>query len=326
MTPLLHENLLARTRQSSGPSPPAAPPRVAPPTPSDTQWPRAARLTVVGLALAALVAALGVAAVIRADDADLADRDEQIATLTNDLTDTTARVGGLTAERDELQQQLTAAVSERAALEDEIAELTAVLVAADAEVADLEARLDAANDLTATLDERIAALDVRADELVDRATTAEQQRDALLRLFPIEFASSLHGVDITGTWKLAWTTVHCNGLTTCGTLPSFDRITIAETAQGWLRVRAAGVFDAGLFDVEGARYAIAESRSAAPACGTVPRSAHVGLTLYAHDVRVTVDGEHHVDDLAATYVVDAPATGACPAGLAVYTARLTPVG
>lgn len=353
MTDLLErKNTTARAQQlpDIGPSPPATTPPTIPTAPAPAhgaRWPRNAKIVVALLAVATLVAGIGTFAAIRAGDDESADQQEQIdlltaeqTRLTNELDTATARVATLTAERDQLDARIsdldaelataTADVgeltAERVTLMSERAELQTSLAAAEAEVADLESRLDIANDLTATLDERLAVLDVQVGYLQDRLATAEEQRDALLELFPIEFESSLYGVDVTGRWNLSWDEAYCTGFATCGNLPTIGRIEITETTQGWLRVRADGVFDAGLFEVEGALYAITESRTAAPACGTEPRSAHVGLTLYANDVTVAQDGSHVIEDLGATYVVDAPATGTCPAGLAVYSASLTPVG
>lgn len=352
MTDLLERtNTTARAQQlpDVGPSPPATTPPTIPiePTHGRGRWPRNAKIVVALLAVATLVAGIGTFAAIRAGDDESADQQEQIdlltteqTRLTNELDTAAARVATLTAERDQLDVRIgdldadlataTANVdeltAERVTLMAERAELQTSLTAAEAEVTDLESRLDVANDLTATLDERLDVLDVQVGYLQDRLATAEEQRDALLELFPIEFESSLHGVDVTGRWNLSWDEAYCNGFATCGNLPPIGRIEITETTQGWLRVRADGVFDAGLFEVEGALYAITESRTAAPACGTEQRSAHVGLTLYANDVTVAQDGSHVIEDLGATYVVDAPATGTCPAGLAVYSASLTPVG
>lgn len=351
--------LTARARQlpDVGPAPPAGtaptatPPTATPPTVPEhggRPWPRNAKVVVAILAVATLLAALGTFAATRSDESDeVADRQEQIdvltaeqARLTGELETATARVVALTAQRDELNDRIADLDAELATATEDVDELTAErvsliaertaiqssLAAAEAEVASLETRLETAGDLTATLDERLAVLDVQVGWLLDRAVAAEQQRDALLDLFPIEFESSLQGVDTTGDWNLSWDEAYCDGFPTCGTVPGFGRITISSTPEGWLRVGADGVFDAGLFEVEGALYAITQSRTAAPACGADQRIAHVGLTLYAGDVSVLEDGTHTIGDLGATYVVEAPPTATCPAGVAVYSAGLTPVG
>lgn len=353
MTDLLEHTIMStRARQlpDVGPAPPAeAPPEAPPttPTPGGAPWPRNAKVVVAFLAIATLLAALATFVSTGSDDDEIADQQEQIdvltaeqARLTTELESASARVVALTTQRDELNDriaeldaELAAAtaeldplIAERVALMAERDELQTSLRAAEAQVAELETLLDTVSDQTATLDERLAVLDVRASYLLDRAVTAEAERDALLDLFPIEFESSLWGVDLAGQWALSWDQAYCSGFPTCGTNPTFTQLTITETPQRWLRVRADGVFDAGLFDVEGALYAITESRTAAPACDGVQRPAHVGLTLYASDVSVADDGTHVIQDLGATYVVDAPATGTCPAGVAVYSAELNPVG
>jgi uncharacterized protein YdcH (DUF465 family) len=310
-------------------------------------WPRDAKLIIAILAVAALLAVLGTFLATRGGDEGTTDQQDQIelltaeqARLTSELETANARVAALTDEIDALDAQIadldaqlataTTDVDEltaqRVSLTTERAELQASLAAAEAEVAALEVRLDTAADVTATLDERIAVLDVRVGYLIDRATAAEQERDALLALFPIEFDSSLQGVDLAGVWRLTWDDVYCTGFGTCGNLPAFDQITISQTPEGWLRASATGVFDAGLFEVEGALYANTDSVTAAPRCGVDQRIARVGLTLYASGVSVAEDGTHVIEDLGATYVVDAPATATCPNGIAVYGAQLTAVG
>ena len=314
------------------------------PTPSpEAPWPRNAKVVVAILAIATLLAVLGTIFAVTRDDEDTTDRQEQIelltaeqARLTSQLDTANARVVAITTERDELEDQIadldnrlataTADVeeltSQRTGLMAQRAALQSSLAAAETLVAELEARLDTAADTTATLDERLAAVDLQVASLLDRAVTAEQERDALLELFPIEFDSSLHGVDVAGTWSIRWDEAYCSGLPTCGILPSFSRLTITETPENWLRVSATGVFDAGLFEVEGALYAITASPTAAPACGTEPRPANVGLTIYANTLTVADDGTHAIEDLGATFVVDAPATAPCAAGVAVYSAEL----
>lgn len=306
------------------------------------------------LAIATLLAVLGTVLATTGDDGGTADQQEQIELLTAELETANAKVDAAVVQVMDVTNQRAALNDEIADLEAQIADLDAAiataaadadelttervalmaersalqasLAAAEAEAADLEARLDTAVDMTATLDQRLAVLDVQVGYLLDRAVSAEQERDALLELFPIEFDSSLKGVDLAGTWTLTWDEAYCTGFSTCGNLPTFNRITITETPQAWLRVTADGVFDAGLFEVEGALYAITASNTAAPACVADQRLAHVGLTLYANTVTIADDGSHVIDDLGATYVVDAPSTGTCPAGVAVYSAELTAVG
>lgn len=312
----------------------------------DASWPRAAKLLVAVLAVLALIAAaFAVSATRSADTEDeVADLELQVDTLvaeqaqlTADLESATARVATLTAQRDTLNDRIATLDAEMAttsadrdAIEAQrvslLAERTALqtsLAAAEVEVADLEQQLGAATDLTATLDERIAMLDVQVGWLLDRAVAAEAERDALIELFPIRLDSSLQGLDVTGDWAIGWSEAYCQDFATCGSTPGFTELTISETPEGWLRVAVDGVLDAGLFRVEGALEAITASTTAAPACGTEQRVAHVGMTITASQVTVSDDGTQHIDDLALVYVVDAPATTTCPAGLAIYGGSLT---
>ena len=356
MTDLLERTILStRARQlpDVAPAPPTESPPTTPPAPPERPsrgsgpWPLNAKVVVAILAIATLLAAAGTFAATRSDDSELTDQRAQVELLTNErarLTDeldtATERVATLVDAQAALDTRIAALDAELATASADVARLTAErvalmaeraalqdsLAAAEAEVSALEALLETAADTTATLDERLAVLDVQVGYLLDRAVQAEQERDALIELFPIEFDSSLRGVDLAGDWNLSWDEAYCAGFATCGNIPGFLRLTITETPEGWLRVTADGVLDAGLFEVEGALYAITESRTAAPACGADQWLAHVGLTLYAHDVTVADDGSHVIENLGATFVVDAPATATCPAGVAVYSAELNPVG
>jgi hypothetical protein len=338
---------LPDARSEATDAPPAVTREVRPPRPPSDRtapaprgpWPRDAKIVVMILAVAALLAVLGTFLATTGGDDTETDQAERIELLTaeqerltTDLAAAEADVVTLTAARAELDERiidldarmatatadLTALTAERDGLLTERTELQASLVAAEAEVAELELRLDTATDATATLDERLAVLDVQVGYLQERARVAERERDALAALFPIRFESSLRGVDVTGDWKVSWDEAYCTGLPTCGTVPAFDRITITETPEGWLRAKVNGVFETGLFEVEGALYGVTTS--------TGQRTAHVGLTLYANGISVSEDGAHAIEDLGATYVVDAPATATAPAAIAVYSGRLTQVG
>ena len=319
--------------------PPGQPPGFAGPD----RWTRFDRrsLWYLVMAVTIILAAIIAYAVTRSDGSDTTDTadTERIAELTDELVTASARLATLDADRidldrsiAELETELATATTgideltvERDSLLRERAELEDVLTAAESEVEVLEARLATMTTASATLDERIAVLDTQVALLLDRAITAERQRDALIDLFPIEFDSSLVGIDLRGAWDLDWEEAYCEGFATCGSTPAFGELTIGSTPEGWFRAEADGVFDAALFSVEGALYTITQSATAAPPCDGVRRLAHVGMTIYARGITIADDGTNRVDDLAATYVVEAPATADCPAGVAFYGAELTPI-
>lgn len=291
------------------------------------------------IAVTLILAAIVTFAITRSDGSDSTDSDAaRIEELTDQLVTASARLATLDAERADLDQTITdlevelstartnlgELTAERDELLVERAELQGVMSAAEAEVDVLEARLATVTAETATLDDRIAVLDTQVALLLDRAVDAERQRDALVELFPIEFESSLVGIDPRGDWEIDWKEVYCDGFDTCGSTPAIDDLTISGTPEGWLRARADGVFDAALFSVEGALYSITQSATAAPPCDGTRRLAHVGITIYARNIAVSDDATERVEDLAATYVVEAPATADCPAGVAFYGAELTP--
>jgi hypothetical protein len=154
--------------------------------------------------------------------------------------------------------------------------------------------------------------------------TAVAERNALATLFPITFDASLEGVDLAGTYDVELTKAYCDGFTTCAALPSIDELTIRETPAGYLELVIDDFVTAGMFRVDGALYAIADSTTAVNACAATPRVARVAVTVYAHGMTLADDGTQQVTDLGASLTVQAPATAGCPAGLAFYGAQVAP--
>ena len=254
------------------------------------------------------------------------------------VTELDATIDSLTVERD----QFAAQVTEQDATIDT---LTADLDGVATEVVWLDAtivtRTDQRDDLAAQvteLDATIATLTSERDDLVTSVVdlesdlaaqtqltvTAAAERNALAQLFPITFDASLEGVDLVGTYDVELTKAYCEGFTTCTTPPSVDELTIRKTPEGYLELVIDDFVTAGMFRVDGALYAIADSTTAVSACAGTARVARVAVTLYAHGMNVADDGTQQVTDLGASLTVQAPATASCPAGLAFYGAQVTP--
>lgn len=349
MTDLLERTTSTR-RHEVGPSPPPHVPVIERPGPGP--WPRPAKLLVAILAVATLVSTFGwIVAATGGDDtatddqaaiteltaerdqllaerADLLDERGELATtaalLDTQLTAAQVDVDRLTGELETLTGDLDMVTADRDTVLAERDAVLADLDAAELAVADLEAELDATADVTAALDQRIAALDGQVTDLLVRAFAAEQERDRLAALFPIELDPTVDDIALVDSWDVDWTEAWCDGFATCGHTPGFEVIEITETSQGWLRIEIDGVLDAGLFRIDGALYGITQSLTAAPACGAAQRMSYVSITLYPHGVTVADDGTHVVTDLAASMLIQAPASGSCPAAAAFYGAELTP--
>jgi hypothetical protein len=317
---------------------------IGPTAPRPAPWPRNAKILVAILAVAGLIGSIGAILAVTADDGS-DDLEGQVAELTQERDQLAAQQTELTDERDELaatrgelavrvavldaelmaaRADVTRLTGQLATLEEERDTLQIELAAAGSLVTELEEELGVAVSRTAMLDERIAALDAEITALEIRAVTAEQARDELAALFPITFDATVDDISLVGAWDVDWDEAYCDGFPICGTTPSYDRLSIVETPEGWLRVEIDGVLDAGLFRVDGALYAIAPSTTAVPACDGTARTATVSVTLYPHGVSIADDGTHQVTDLGMSMLVQAPATGSCPAGTVFYGGNVTP--
>ncbi|MDJ0770679.1 MAG: hypothetical protein QNJ12_17935 [Ilumatobacter sp.] len=331
MTDLAERNagpaLVDETMPDQGPAPPDQRPPVMPG--ATTPWPFRAKLLVAVLAIVALLGAAGTIIGFTTGDDDAAtgtdaDAEATIATLTaerleaiDQLLEAEADVEAISAERDDLLAELGVASADVAAVTSE----------RDGLIDELDEAATELDIVTAERDDALATIDEIGDRLTaqrQRATTAVTERDALAALFPMTFDASLDDVDLVGTYDMKYSEAYCEGFTTCGTVPSEDELVVTETADDYLRVEIDGIIDAGLFRVDGALDAVADSTTAVPACSGTPRTAHVMVTMFAHGLTVADDGTHRIDDLGASIAVQAPAVDGCPAGLALYGAQLTP--
>ena len=274
-------------------------------------------------------------------------------------TELQATIDTLTTERDGLAAQVTGFDATIDTLTTERDDLAAQIAAQDATIDTLTAELDGIATQVVWLDATIVTRTGQRDELAARVTeldatidtltterdglvvdvvdlesdlaaqtqltvTAVAERNALATLFPITFDASLEGVDLVGTYDVELTKAYCDGLTTCATVPSVDELTIRETPEGYLELVIDDFVTAGMFRVDGALYAIADSTTAVSACAGTARVARVAVTVYAHGMTLADDGTQQVTDLGASLTVQAPATASCPAGLAFYGAQITP--
>jgi hypothetical protein len=268
-----------------------------------------------------------------------------IETLTAERSDLVTEATQLQATIDTLTVERDASVAQVTELEATVETLTVERDASVAQVTELEATIDtltAARDAVATqvvwLEATIATRTSQRDDLVAQVTdlesalaaqtaltiTAVAERNALADLFPIEFDASIQDTDLVGTYDVDLSKAYCDGFTTCATLPSVDELTIRETPEGYLELVIDDYVTAGMFRVDGAFYAIADSTTAVAPCAGTARVARIAATLYGHGLSVADDGTPQVTDLGASLTVQAPATASCPAGLAFYGANVTP--
>ncbi len=325
--------LPTRGREST---PDQAPPaRLPPTTPHVTPpWPPRAKLWVAVLLVAAVLGAVGtVIGFTSGDDTTTTTTELQatIDTLTAERADLVAQtndlqatIDTLTAERDGLVAQIAdldatieTRTDQRDGLAIQLAGLETTLAERNAELATRTAERDA-------LVRQIAVLETDLVAQTQLTSTVVAERDALAKLFPIAVDTSLVGVDLVGTYDVALSRAYCEGFANCATLPSAGELTIRETPEGWLELVIHNFVTAGLYRVDGALYAIADSTTAVAACAGTARVARVAVTMYANALTVADDGTPQVAGLGASFTVQAPATATCPAGLAFYGAQITP--
>ena len=283
--------------------PPERPPTTQPST--SAPWPPRARLTIVILAIVALLA--GVAAVVgfaTRDGSTDADLEQSVATLT--------------AERNELTEQLGTVTAERDALD---AEITTVQDDLDATIATLA---DEGEQLRVTVDAQegtIDDLDATIATLTDEGASLRAERDALLALFPIAVDTELDPDVVPGTYDADLTQVYCTGFTACGTLPVPDELTIRTTADDGLELVVPGYPVAGMAELDGVLYAVMDVTFDD---GGVTRVARTTVSIFAHDVTVADDGTQTITDFGASVTMHSRATATTVAGTAVHAMQLTP--
>ncbi len=322
MIGLLERTLLEPVAEKPQPTVSPTPPARMPPSrhSADTPWPRGAKVLTAVLLVVALLGVFGtVVAIANRDDVSATKRQYQ------------SQIDQLTGQRDkavgaqhDLQTQLTAAndrattVGEaRDALTTELAAVQSRIETLTGRTAEIQAALDKTTVSNAVIQGQLAAQ-------TDRTTWVTAERDALAKLFPLTFDTSLVGVDLLGTYDIKWHEAYCSSLTTCGTTPSVKQATITASPEGWPVLTMNGYVTAGLHRVDGALFTIVDTTTAVPAVGTTPRLARVAITLYAHGVTVADNGSRHINDLGASIAVSVPAVGDASDGVAFYGAELTP--
>ena len=325
--PVVEKTTKDKTTQPSTPSH-APPGRVPRTTPHVTPpWPPRAKFLVAVLLVVAVLGAVGtVLGFTSGGDQTATEQDLQatVDTLTAEradlvaqATDFQATIDTLTTERDGLVAQLgelDATVESRTGQRDS-------LVAAVDRLETTIATLTAGRDVLVT---QVTELEADLAYQTLQMSTTVSERNALANLFPVAADASLDTFDLVGTYDIKLTKAYCEGFASCATLPPVSQITIRQTPEGYLELVMSNYLTAGLFRVDGALYAIADSTTAVPSCSGTPRIARVAVTIYGQGVTVATDGAQQLTDLGASITVQAPAVGTCPAGLAFYGGQITP--
>ena len=280
------------------PSSPASD-RVPAGTPSDSppaRWPTGAKALVGFLVLLLVGAVVAAIALVAGGESTEDELNDEVATLEQERDEARSAA-------DELDDELATAMADNSELTDRVEELNGA-------VAELEREAELqAGDLTAAS---------------EQVTTLTAERDALAEQFPIRFDTSLADVDLVGDHELDLNEVLCQGLTSCGMLPSIDEITVSRTAEGWLRLTIPDYAEGGLLRADGALQMVVASTTALPACDGVERSAKVAMTLLPGTYEIAADGAIEVATVGAVLTFDAPAIGECPAALAYDSGELSP--
>lgn len=275
-------------------------------------WPTGAKVIVAILLVATVFATVGAAVGLASGDDGSNERQltDQVATLTAERDEALADIEALDAELAALREQLAQAEAGN----DDLAEQTAAL---EERIAELNEQRDTA---AGTVDELRAELTTAQQALV----TAIAERDGLAALFPMKFDASLGTTATTGTYDVTLSQLYCSGFTTCGKAPSLADLTITSTADGQLRFTIPQFAEGGLFRADGVFHTVLDTTTAVPACDGVARTARVAMTIVPGSYEIGDDGVRDVTGLSAVITVEAPAVGACPAGLAFYSADLAP--
>ena len=254
----------------------------------------------------------------------------QIATLTQERDDAVVEIEKIDAELVNVRRELQAAQNSNddaadrvAELRSEIATLTSQRAEAIASADSLAVTIDGLETTVSGLEARAEVLDAALRTANGRVTAAVAERDALAKLFPITFDASLVDRAMPGTYRADLAQIHCSGLTSCGTVPSLDKLSISRTAEGVLMLDAPGYTNGGLSRTGGALHLVSHSTTAVPACDGVARTAEITMTLFPGAYAIGADGAASVVGVGGVLTVEAPASGACPAGLAFYGVDLT---
>jgi hypothetical protein len=271
------------------------PPAPMPPIERSTRppWPRSAKLVVAILGVIAIAGSAGSVAQLLDDDSSLDEAE---------VSEIIEQRDALLIENEGLSSDVALLETSNALLVADADALSAELVAAEAEQAVVSAQLTEATAQVAALTE---------------------ERDALVAMFPMIVDSSLVGVDLAGTYTVAWMPAYNSGLADIA-LPSVRRISIRPTAEGWLQVEIPGVVTAGLSRTDGALFTMVDTTTAVPPVAGMTRLARVAITIYAGETVAAQDGTTTVTELGMSVAISAPAVGDAPAGVALYGAELTP--
>jgi hypothetical protein len=297
-TGLLHRSKTGADHPTLPSAPDLVPPSVHPPESGNGMpWPERAKVLVALLIVATVVATVGAAIGLTSRDDGSTERllRGRVASLTVERDNALGDVEEIDGELATLRQQLREALADNDNLTDSAVEL-------EARIASLEAEL-------ATVQQRVTAVIAERDALADR--------------FPMTFDASL-GNAVVGDYDVSVSEMYCAGFTSCRKAPALDDLTIRKTPEGFLRLKVPGFVEGGLFRADGALHTVVDTNTAIPACAGTPRTARVAMTVVPGVYEIGDDGVLDVVNLRAVITVEAAATGNCPAGLAFYSAEVTP--
>jgi prefoldin subunit 5 len=293
---------------------------------------RPRRTALVVLAALALLGAVGTIVGFTTGDAapaDTSDLDAAITALTTErdgLTGQIEQLDGTIADLTVARDEAVAEAGElRPALDASNAEADRLTTRADELQAELDAGANERDRLTARvgeLESTIAGLTIDLAALTTEVDGLEAERDALEAKFPVEFDGAFVAAGLVGTYDADYSETYRSGFTAALVPPA--EVEISRTSQGYLVLEMDGFVTAGLFQIDGALTAVTSSTAAVPACDGSPRDALVAVSVFPHHLSADADGVVEISELGASITVHAPATAACPAGIAMYGARLAP--
>jgi uncharacterized coiled-coil protein SlyX len=286
-------------------------------TPSARSW-RKRLPPAVAIALLAVVAVIGIVGTVIgfARDADAQELQRRIDTLVVGRDELAAARDGalgeiqaLDAQLAELRQRAEDLTRDGATQADQLTELRGVITETE--------------QLRDTALAQVIQLEGALTEANASAERARADLAAIRNRFPVR-TGDLADADMAGSYRAQLAPAWCSTGGTCGRAPAISEMVIRRTNEGYLRLQIPGLVDAGLFRAGGALHAVADTSTTVASCDGKARTARVSVTVAPGEHTVAADGSVTVRSLSAVVTVDAPASAACSAAIAVYGGELVP--
>lgn len=295
------------TPESTATSPEVPVTPVGDPPPTTPPWPSAAKGTVAGLVVLALVAGL-LAFIGWTRDSDETDTD---AAPSPELIEATERA-------EEAETRLETAEADLETARAALASVTSERDEALTGLAEAEAQIETLAELLGTTADDLAESEATVAELT--AIIAD-----LAEPFPVAIEPDLTTAQVDGQYAIVLTEVRCFNLPQCGTPPGLPNASLTRTATELL-LNVPGQFQIAMTGRDRQLFGVSEAQTLIPECADIPRPQSTAIALHAGSGQVQLDGSLDLSAIGGSVTVTAPAFGECAAGEVWYAVRLTRVG